>query len=178
MTDPSPGAAPRLLRTKLTPPVSLPRQTVRRAVVDAVCSAQGVKLVLLRAPAGFGKSTVMLQCMERVQATGVATAWLTVDRADNDASRFLAGLEAAVDTLFDGDEETPRGQDTGRRRADDFAHAKAARHGMRVHWPHATEGDERVAARVSAPLGGVHLGRCDHIVVHDIDNTPGEPHQI
>jgi LuxR family maltose regulon positive regulatory protein len=99
---------PRLLHTKLSPPAALPRQIVRQAVVDAVCGAQGVKLVLLRAPAGFGKSTVMLQCLERLKASGMATAWLTIDHADNDASRFLAGLERAAGALSDGDEDEPR----------------------------------------------------------------------
>jgi LuxR family maltose regulon positive regulatory protein len=66
----------------------------------------------LRAPAGFGKSTVMLQCMERLNAMSVATAWLTVDRADNDASRFLAGLEAAARRIAEGDDdEEPRARE-------------------------------------------------------------------
>lgn len=87
------------------------RQVPRQAVVDAVCGSVDAKLVLLRAPAGFGKSTVMLQCRERLRSQGVATAWLTVDRADNDASRILAGLEAAVAILTDDADEEPSPSD-------------------------------------------------------------------
>lgn len=92
----------RILNAKLTAPAAVPRQVLRQSVVDAVCAPAGTKLVLLRAPAGFGKSTVMLQCRERLQSMHVTTAWMNVDRADNDASRFLAGLEAAAAIITEG----------------------------------------------------------------------------
>src|SRR2546423_14863685 len=106
-TTPAGSVERQLLSAKLTAPAALPRQVVRQAMVDAACTASGVKLVLLRAPAGFGKSTVMLQCRDRLQAAGVTTGWLTVDRADNDASRFLAGLEAAGARLTRGHQKAP-----------------------------------------------------------------------
>ncbi|MGT2512037.1 hypothetical protein [Cupriavidus basilensis] len=77
-----------------------PFQVERRAICDAVCAAGFVKLVLVRAPAGFGKTTAMLQCRARLDADGVATAWLTLDRADNDATRFLGSLEAAFELVL------------------------------------------------------------------------------
>ncbi|VTU39949.1 LuxR C-terminal-related transcriptional regulator [Variovorax sp. PBL-E5] len=102
------SASRSLLGAKLTPPAALQRHVFRQQVVDEVCAATGVKLVLLRAPAGFGKSTALLQCRERLQSMSVATAWLTLDRADNDASRFLAGLEAVVAAITeDADIEEP-----------------------------------------------------------------------
>ncbi|WP_420997865.1 LuxR C-terminal-related transcriptional regulator [Cupriavidus sp. 30B13] len=83
------------LVAKLRPPMLTPFQVERRVICDAVCAAGFVKLVLVRAPAGFGKTTAMLQCRARLDAGGTATAWLTLDRADNDATRFLGSLEAA-----------------------------------------------------------------------------------
>lgn len=68
----------------------------RDAVTDRVLAAGAVKVVLVRAPAGFGKTTAMLQLRERLHGAGVATAWLTLDRADNDLTRFLGNLGAAV----------------------------------------------------------------------------------
>ncbi len=88
------------LVAKLRPPMLTPFQVERRAICDAVCAAGFVKLVLVRAPAGFGKTTAMLQCRARLDADGVATAWLTLDRADNDATRFLGSLEAAFDLVL------------------------------------------------------------------------------
>ncbi|HEX9157869.1 MAG TPA: hypothetical protein VF827_07590, partial [Syntrophales bacterium] len=52
------------------------------------------KLVLVQAPAGFGKTTVMLQWIAALQGQDKATAWLTLDEGDNDAGRFLAYLIA------------------------------------------------------------------------------------
>lgn len=70
----------------------------RSKVCDAVCDSLA-RLLLLHAPAGFGKTTAMLQCQDRFQAEGVATVWLTLDSADNDVSRFLSNLEAALRRL-------------------------------------------------------------------------------
>jgi LuxR family transcriptional regulator, maltose regulon positive regulatory protein len=85
--------------------VSVPRDAVARQIVEAV----GARVVLVRAPAGFGKTTVMLQLQERLQAQGMSTAWLTLDRADNDRSRFLVSLGTAVTALGRGREPEARG---------------------------------------------------------------------
>ncbi|SEL98880.1 LuxR family transcriptional regulator, maltose regulon positive regulatory protein [Variovorax sp. YR750] len=96
---------PRILETKLNPPAFVATQVQRTAIGEEVASA-AVKLVLVRAPAGFGKTTAMAQIRERMEARGIATAWLTLDRADNDVSRFLDCLAEAVQRLG---VEDPRG---------------------------------------------------------------------
>jgi len=88
-------SSPRILETKLSPPALAATQVLRTAIREAIAAAT-VKLVLVRAPAGFGKTTAMAQIRERMDAQGVATAWLTLDRADNDVSRFLSCLAEAV----------------------------------------------------------------------------------
>ncbi len=85
--------------SKLQPPAHRPAQVRRSAVAERLLAAASVKLVLVRAPAGFGKTTAMLQAREQLEAAGTATAWLTLDRADNDVPRFLAGLAAAARQL-------------------------------------------------------------------------------
>jgi len=89
---------PRILETKLSPPAFGATQVPRTSIGD-VAAAAAVKLVLVRAPAGFGKTTAMAQMRERMEAQGIATAWLTLDRADNDVSRFLHCLAEAVQRL-------------------------------------------------------------------------------
>jgi len=84
------------LLSKLSPPLSQARQVLRHAVVRRMADAGGVKLLLVRAPAGFGKTTAMVQAREQLAADGVATAWLTLERTDNDVPRFLACLQQAV----------------------------------------------------------------------------------
>jgi len=82
--------------SKLSAPLS-PRQLLsRERIAERVFRAVGGRLVLVRAPAGFGKTTVMLQLRERYEHEGIVTAWLNLDESDNDATRFLACLSEAL----------------------------------------------------------------------------------
>lgn len=58
------------------------------------------KLVLFRAPAGYGKTTAMVQYLQHLQSIGTAVAWLTLDALDDDFRRFLIHMVAAFDPLF------------------------------------------------------------------------------
>ncbi len=84
------------LSTKLNPPATTATQVPRHAIHEALRTSAYVKLILVRAPAGFGKTTAMVQCRDQLAQSDVDTAWLTLDGADNDASRFLACLAAVV----------------------------------------------------------------------------------
>lgn len=84
---------------KLYPPAAPPIEVVRTSLCANATGAGSVRLIVVRAPAGFGKTTAMLQVRRRFEAQGTETAWLTLDQADNDATRFLACLSAAVSTL-------------------------------------------------------------------------------
>ncbi len=73
---------------------------VRRAgIAERVDRAAAAKLILVRAPAGFGKTTALRQIHEQVSSAGTATAWITLDTADNDVPRFLSCLAEAVARL-------------------------------------------------------------------------------
>jgi LuxR family maltose regulon positive regulatory protein len=89
----------RLPRSKLNPPVTGVSVIQRARLEEWFRRAVGASLVLLHAPAGFGKTTVMLQLLERFSGQGRATAWVTLDAADNDLGRFLAGLLAALQKI-------------------------------------------------------------------------------
>lgn len=92
-----------VLAGKVSPPTTSPSQVRRMAIVERAGGAAQARLVLVRAPAGFGKTTTMAQLRERLSALGTRTAWLTVDRADNDLPRFLHCLAAAVSHLVEGE---------------------------------------------------------------------------
>ena len=94
MPAPRPASSP--LASKLSPPSVRPGQVPRDAVCQAIVDARAARLVLVRAPAGFGKTTTLVQARDRLADQGLDTAWLTPDRADNDLPRFLAGLQQAV----------------------------------------------------------------------------------
>lgn len=61
--------------------------------------AAGRKLILVSAPAGFGKTTLV---SEWVAGCGRPVAWLSLDKADNDPARFLTYLIAALQTVAAG----------------------------------------------------------------------------
>lgn len=71
----------------------------RVALIERACAATAARLVVVRAAAGFGKTTAMGQMRERLEADGAAAAWLTLDAADNDPTRFVHRLASAVATL-------------------------------------------------------------------------------
>lgn len=91
-------AATALLQTRIRPvSAAAASQVLRSPVLDQVCGAgAAVRLVTVMAPAGFGKTTAMAQCHARFQAMEVDTAWLTLDRGDNDVALFLKSLNTAV----------------------------------------------------------------------------------
>jgi LuxR family maltose regulon positive regulatory protein len=81
-----------LLNSKLTPPFPKAGQIERPRLVDLVTRMRSPRLVLIQAPGGFGKTTVMLQIRARLIASGTTNAWMTLDQADNDIGRFLSCL--------------------------------------------------------------------------------------
>lgn len=84
-----------IFQAKLSPRMTSPRQVPRTRLIDQMRSAQGAALVLVRGPAGFGKTTAMLQYYVQSKGRGVAVGWLTLDHADNDLVRFLRYLAEA-----------------------------------------------------------------------------------
>jgi ATP/maltotriose-dependent transcriptional regulator MalT len=81
-------------RVKITVP-SLPSGFVARAELCAGLDAgAGAEVALVCAPAGYGK-TLLLADWSRT-STGVDTAWVGVDRDDNDPRRLWAAVVAAI----------------------------------------------------------------------------------
>ena len=72
-------------------PLPRPRLDSSSDVLDGV-----FPVVLVAAPAGYGKSTLMARWHARLLERGVSSAWLSLDEDDNDAARFLRHLIAAL----------------------------------------------------------------------------------
>lgn len=97
----TPASSARFLETlkvKVMPPTTGAAQIPRDALCDRICTASA-KVVLVRAPAGFGKTSVLTQSFRMLESRGVATAWLTLDRSDNDTTRFHHTLTKAIARL-------------------------------------------------------------------------------
>src|SRR5581483_10770497 len=86
-----------LLQTKLDVPPPRARTLPRERLLALIPRGLGTRLVLLSAPAGFGKATLLATwCRAQCQQRGAATAWLALDETDNDPARFMAYLVAAL----------------------------------------------------------------------------------
>jgi LuxR family transcriptional regulator, maltose regulon positive regulatory protein len=97
-----PRALP-VLRTKLFPAESSGRPLLARtALLERLFSARGQRLILLSAPAGFGKSTVLSQFRLRLLEAGAHVAWLSCDESDSEPQRLLHYLIAAIDAQIPG----------------------------------------------------------------------------
>ena len=59
------------------------------------------KLTLISAPAGFGKTTLVSEWVAGLRSD--PTAWLSLDEGDNDPTRFLTYLVAALQTIAPND---------------------------------------------------------------------------
>ncbi len=83
----------RLLQAKLAVPRPSQRLISRPRLATLLDGALGARLVLLSAPAGFGKTSALVDWLA---ASGTRCAWLSLDESDNDPVRFLRDLWAAA----------------------------------------------------------------------------------
>jgi ATP/maltotriose-dependent transcriptional regulator MalT len=90
---------PSSLSGKFIEPFCPQFQISRIPLRDALCDAGLAKVTLLRAPAGFGKTTLMQQAFLHLRSAQVTVAWLTIDSADNDVSRLLQRLSHVLNDI-------------------------------------------------------------------------------
>src|SRR5580704_3239615 len=72
-------------------PLPRPRLDSSSDVLDGI-----FPVVVVAAPAGYGKSTLMARWHARLLERGVSCAWLSLDEDDDDAARFLRHFIAAL----------------------------------------------------------------------------------
>jgi LuxR family maltose regulon positive regulatory protein len=85
-----------ILATKLYIPQPRSKIVPRTRLIDRLNKGLEGKLTLISAPAGFGKTTLV---SEWVAVCGRPVAWLSLDEGDNDPTRFLTYLIAALQTI-------------------------------------------------------------------------------
>jgi len=82
------GKQLQFLATKVVPPrcsglIERPR------LLDVASQLSGKRLAVLKAPAGFGKTSLAVAWVQRLQESGNAVAWLTIDPDDDEPPTFL-----------------------------------------------------------------------------------------
>ena len=87
-----------VLGTKLRLPSPRRRLVQRARIADQLHAGQGegASLILVAAPAGFGKTTLLAQWLSTVEAAQGRVAWLVLDPGDADVHVFLTHLIAAI----------------------------------------------------------------------------------
>jgi LuxR family maltose regulon positive regulatory protein len=89
-------AATRVGQYRLHPPQQLVHLVHRPALLGGLDEALQRRLVLLQAPAGYGKTTLLAQWWNSLASRGVKAAWLTLDEDSRIAAEFLTYVIHAV----------------------------------------------------------------------------------
>ena len=85
-----------ILATKLHIPSPRPKVVLRPRLIERLNEGLHRKLTLISAPAGFGKTTLVSECVAGCERP---VAWLSLDEGDNDPTRFLVYFVAALQTI-------------------------------------------------------------------------------
>ena len=93
----------KLLQTKLNIPPLRPNIVPRPHLIEWLNQGHqpGSKLTLVSAPAGFGKTTLVVDWIHKSHnsSSDPRFAWYSLDEGDNDLTRFLTYLVAALQTI-------------------------------------------------------------------------------
>ena len=95
-----------LLVTKLHIPPLRPDLVSRRRLLDRLEIGLQRKLILISAPAGYGKTTLLSEWRASPRGQALSFAWVLLDEGDNDPVRFWSYLLSAVDTVRPRSAET------------------------------------------------------------------------
>jgi LuxR family maltose regulon positive regulatory protein len=95
-----------ILVTKLFIPAARPEIVPRPRLLERLDGGRHRKLTLISAPAGFGKTTVVMEWLNTLRGnsqpedpTKNRIAWLSLDEDDNDPARFLTYFIAALNQI-------------------------------------------------------------------------------
>ena len=94
------GAEVAFLSTKLSPPLYSIELVQRRNLIDLLNTGLDRKIILLHAPAGYGKTTLLYQWYQHLSTTSeINVCWLTLEQGDQDPTRFLYHLLCSIGSL-------------------------------------------------------------------------------
>ena len=99
------GILDKLINTKLSRPQPTPELVSRQRLVDILEKGTDRKLVLISAPAGFGKTTLLSEWADVCEKP---VAWVALDDGDNDSATFIAYLIAALKSAESTTKENTR----------------------------------------------------------------------
>lgn len=81
--------------TRLAPHSSGKTQIRRESLIDALDRVLACRLTVVHAGAGYGKTSLLTQWVERLRERSIKTAWLTLEEDENDAALCMQHIIAA-----------------------------------------------------------------------------------
>ncbi len=89
------GKQPQTIATKVLPPrceglIERPR------LLELVTQVQSKRLTVIKAPAGFGKTSLAVAWTDRILQSGNSIAWFSIDASDNQPTQFLFYVSHAL----------------------------------------------------------------------------------
>ncbi|MFK8029844.1 MAG: LuxR C-terminal-related transcriptional regulator [Gammaproteobacteria bacterium] len=98
-----------VIRSKLHPQVRRRNLVARNRLIERLDDAFESRLVLVHAPAGYGKSTCLAQWRDTLQSRDVPVAWLSLDEHDAELFQFQTYVsESCVEAGFSAGRDFPR----------------------------------------------------------------------
>ncbi|WP_460157133.1 LuxR C-terminal-related transcriptional regulator [Pseudomonas sp. S2_H10] len=85
-----------IVSTKLTPPRSAGRLISRERLQEQMLKARRLRCIVLKGPAGCGKTSTLIAWRQALLPLGFDVAWLTLSADDNELARFLDYLLASL----------------------------------------------------------------------------------
>src|SRR5688500_19712544 len=95
-----PENTPPVFRAKVLLPRRHERTVERRRLLDALHRGLDHRVQLVVAPAGYGKTTLLVEFAHEVRSEGVPVCWLTLDERETDARSFFEHLVLSVRERF------------------------------------------------------------------------------
>ncbi len=91
-----------ILATKIAVPRHRSDVIARVRLTDRLDQGQRQKLTVISAPAGFGKTTLVGEWLERSPGVRARACWVALDPGDNDPGRFFTYFVRAIQTIEPG----------------------------------------------------------------------------
>jgi LuxR family maltose regulon positive regulatory protein len=91
-----------LLQSKYRVPSRRPNAVARPRLAERLNAASRSALTVLSGPAGFGKTTLLIEWLATVPDDAPSIAWLSLDHRDNDPAVFWTYVVTAMRTTMDG----------------------------------------------------------------------------
>src|SRR5262245_19833929 len=92
----SSASLPQLALTKTAPPSANRLRVERKRLLDLLEEFASRRLILLKAPAGYGKTTVAVDWCQQLRRSQSVVAWLSVDEDDNEPGAFAYHITKTI----------------------------------------------------------------------------------